>query len=147
MTPQPWHWWLLGGLLVLLEAVAPGFVLIWLGIAALATGSVLWLVPGLAWPWQITLFSLLNLLAAGVWLARRRGAATEREESSLNRRAEAQIGRVVTLVEPIVDGRGKVRIGDTVWSASGPDLPAGSRVRVVAAHGALLEVAPVAGDP
>jgi membrane protein implicated in regulation of membrane protease activity len=65
----------------------------------------------------------------------------------LNRRAEAQIGRVVTLVEPIVDGRGKVRIGDTVWSASGPDLPAGSRVRVVAAHGALLEVAPVAGDP
>lgn len=147
MSPQPWHWWLLGGVLVLLEAVAPGFVLIWLGLAALATGSVLWLVPGLAWPWQITLFSLLNLMAAGVWLARRRGAGAAREESSLNRRAEAQIGRVVTLVEPIVDGRGKVRIGDTVWSASGPDLPAGSRVRVVAAHGALLEVAPIASDP
>ncbi len=147
MSPQPWHWWLLGGLLVLLEAVAPGFVLIWLGLAALSTGSVLWLVPGLAWPWQITLFSLLNLLAAGVWLARRRGAGREREESALNRRAEAQIGRVVTLVEPIVDGRGKVRIGDTVWSASGPDLPVGSRVKVVAAHGALLEVAPIAGDP
>lgn len=147
MSPQPWHWWLLGGLLVLAEAVAPGFVLIWLGLAALATGSVLWLMPGLAWPWQISLFSLLNLVAAGIWLARRRTAATEREEASLNRRAEAQIGRVVTLVEPIVDGRGKVRIGDTVWLASGPDLPAGRRVRVVAAHGALLEVAPIAGDP
>ncbi|MDW8370175.1 MAG: NfeD family protein [Geminicoccaceae bacterium] len=149
MRIEPWHWWVLGGLLVLLEAVAPGFVLIWLGTAALATGGVLWLVPDLAWPWQITLFSLLNLVGAGVWLARRRlrvGAAAA-DEHALNRRAESHIGRIVHLVEPILDGRGKVRIGDTVWLASGPDLPAGRRVKIVAARGTLLEVQPVEDDP
>lgn len=151
MSPQPWHWWLLGGILVLAEAFVPGFVLIWLGLAALATGSVLWLVPGLAWPWQITLFSLLNLLGAGTWLALRRRravAAGETEDAAaLNRRAESLVGRIAPLVEPIIDGRGKIRIGDTVWLVSGPDLPAGRRVEVVAAHDALLEVRPVGQPP
>ncbi len=146
VSPQPWDWWLVGGLPVLLEAVAPGFVPIWLGLAVLATGSVLSLMPELARPWQISLFSLLDLVSADIWPARRRAAATEPEESSLNRRAEARIGLVVALVEPILDGRGKVRIGDTLWLASGPDQPARRRVRVVAAYGALLEVAPIARD-
>lgn len=145
MNPQPWHWWLLGGLLVLFEAVAPGFVLIWLGLAALATGTTLWLLPDLAWPGQITLFSVLNLVAVGIWLFRRRRGPPI-EEEALNRRAEALVGRVARVAEPIVDGRGKIRIGDTVWLASGPDLPAGQRVKVVAAHGALLEVEPIPGD-
>jgi membrane protein implicated in regulation of membrane protease activity len=42
--------------------------------------------------------------------------------------------------EPIVHGRGKVRIGDTLWMAEGPDAPAGAEVRVTAAQGAVLRV-------
>jgi membrane protein implicated in regulation of membrane protease activity len=58
----------------------------------------------------------------------------------LNRRAEGYVGRVFTLEKPIVDGVGGVRIGDTIWQVSGPDCPAGSRVRVAGADGAKLIV-------
>jgi inner membrane protein len=38
-----------------------------------------------------------------------------------------------------------VRIGDTVWQVRGPDAPAGSRVKVTDADGAVLTVEPVEG--
>ena len=46
------------------------------------------------------------------------------------------------LDSPIVDGRGRVKIGDAFWTAHGPDLPAGTRVRVLAADGGALRVEP-----
>lgn len=147
MAPEPWHWWLLGGALVLLEAVAPGFVLIWLGLAALAVGGVLWLLPGLAWPFQITLFALATLALVLGWLAGRRRQPSAPEGSALNRRAEALVGELAVLVEPIEGGRGRARIGDTVWPVRGPELAAGERVRIVGAHGARLEVEPAPADP
>ena len=50
------------------------------------------------------------------------------------------IGRTATLTEPITEGRGRIRIGDTMWRVSGPDLPAGARVRVKAATDKDLEL-------
>ena len=61
--------------------------------------------------------------------------------SFLNRRSDALVGRVFTLEKPIMDGTGTVRIDDTIWRVSGPDAPAGSRVKVVHADGASLTVA------
>ena len=58
----------------------------------------------------------------------------------LNRRADGYVGRVFTLDKPIVDGIGTVRIDDSVWRVSGPDCPAGSRVKVARADGANLTV-------
>jgi len=79
-----------------------------------------------------------------VW---RRLARSQREASEsnpfLNRRAAALVGRVFTLEKPIVDGFDTVRIDDTIWRVAGPDVPAGSRVRVVQADGANLTVAAV----
>jgi len=50
------------------------------------------------------------------------------------------IGRIFTLEEPIVGGNGRVRIDDSVWRISGPDLPSGARVRVASTDGAMLRV-------
>jgi membrane protein implicated in regulation of membrane protease activity len=58
----------------------------------------------------------------------------------LNRRADGYVGRVFTLDKPIVDGVGTIRIDDTVWRVSGPDCPAGSRVKIARAEGADLMV-------
>ena len=58
----------------------------------------------------------------------------------LNRRSDALVGRVFTLDKPIMDGSGTVRVDDTIWRVSGPDCPAGSRVKVVRADGASLTV-------
>ncbi|MCX7630898.1 MAG: NfeD family protein [Geminicoccaceae bacterium] len=147
MRIEPWHWWVLGGLLVLLEVAAPGFVLIWLGLAALATGALLWLAPELAWPLQLAAFSLLALGLVGGWLGRRRRRPLAPDEPFLNRRAESYIGEVLVLVEPIRQGRGKARVGDTVWPVRGPDLPAEARVRVVGVRDGALLVEPTAALP
>ena len=58
----------------------------------------------------------------------------------LNRRAEQLVGRVATVEETMVHGQGRVRVGDTVWTAQGCDAPAGAPVRVTAAQGAVLIV-------
>jgi inner membrane protein len=61
----------------------------------------------------------------------------------LNKRTDALVGREFTLEKPIVDGTGTVRIDDTIWRVTGPDAPAGSRVKIVQADGASLTVAAV----
>ena len=47
-----------------------------------------------------------------------------------------------TLDGAIVDGRGRLKIDDTVWLIAGPDLPAGTHVRVTGADNTLLRVEP-----
>ena len=58
----------------------------------------------------------------------------------LNRRAEGFVGRIFMLDKPIVDGSGTIRLDDTIWRVTGPDVPAGSRVKVAHADGASLLV-------
>jgi membrane protein implicated in regulation of membrane protease activity len=135
-------WWILALVLIAVEVVAPGYFMLWIGIAAAVTGVLLWLVPGLSLLAQAIAFALLAFASCAVywrWLRprlRRREAGAER----LNRRAEQMIGRRYVLVDAIVNGRGKAQVGDGQWLVSGPDLPAGSAVEVVAVDGATLSV-------
>jgi membrane protein implicated in regulation of membrane protease activity len=50
------------------------------------------------------------------------------------------VGRIVLVSEAIEGGRGKVRVGDTLWPAEGPDTPVGTEVRVIAAKATVLVV-------
>jgi inner membrane protein len=68
----------------------------------------------------------------------------ESDQPLLNRRGDSLVGRTSTLVEPIREGRGRIRLDDTWWSVTGPDLPAGMRVRVADWTGSELIVEPVA---
>jgi membrane protein implicated in regulation of membrane protease activity len=65
---------------------------------------------------------------------------TRSDQPELNRRGAQLVGRVLIVEEPIEGGRGKVRVGDTLWSAEGPDSPAGAEVRVTAARATILLV-------
>ena len=62
------------------------------------------------------------------------------DQSSLNLRGQQYVGKTFVLEQPIAEGRGKLRVGDTLWSAEGPDLDAGKRVRVTAVKGTVLVV-------
>lgn len=139
----PWNWLALGLVLLALEIFAPGVFLLWIGLAALIVGAlslILWSAAFWVWQAQVIVFLALALVCAfaGKKIMGRRGDQTD--QPLLNRRGEQLIGRLATLVEPIVDGRGRVRIGDTTWRVSGPDLPTGTRVRVVAAADLDLEL-------
>lgn len=135
-----WLWFALGGLLLLAELVVPGAQLVWLGLAALATG-VLAPLSGLGWQGQLVLFAGLAVVAvlAGRAVAARRGAVAS-DRPFLNRRAEALIGREFELVGPIVGGVGHVRVDDSLWRVEGQESPDGARVVVVAVDGAVLRV-------
>ena len=66
----------------------------------------------------------------------------ESERPLLNERATQLIGQTFDLVDPIVNGRGSVKIGDSIWRVEGPELPKGARIKVVGADGTLLKVVP-----
>lgn len=142
-----WHWLGLSGLLLLLEILTPGFVFIWLAIAAGLTGAVLWLVPQLAWELQLLVFAAAALASVGAWFAWWKRNPPAGTGSGLNNRALAMVGTEAILVQAIGPGHGRVRLADSTWLASGPDLPAGTRVRIVGARGAVLLVAPVETGP
>ena len=136
-----WHWFVLGFGLLLLEMFLPtGFVLIWIGAAALITGAVAWLVPALGWQVEAVLFAITSLVSFFAWKRLRPLNSHESDKPALNRRGHSYVGRNFTLAEPIVNGVGKLHVDDSQWRINGPDLPAGSRVKVVAADGSTLQV-------
>ena len=134
-----WSWLVIGFVLLALELLLPGGVFLWLGIAAIITALISFIVP-LDWPHQMAAFGLLGILSILFWLRviRERGNGTDKP--LLNRRAERHVGQELTLEEPISGGFGRVPIGDTMWRISGPDLPAGRKVRVVGHDGPVLRV-------
>jgi hypothetical protein len=135
-------WWILALLLIAGEVLMPGYFLLWIGLAAAAMGMVLWLVPSLALLAQAVLFAVLALAACVLYARLLRPKLERREPGSerLNRRGEQMIGQRYVLIEPIVNGRGKACVGDGQWLVSGPDLPLGSTVEVVAVDGTTLKV-------
>ncbi len=128
-------WWTAGLVLLIAEMLVPGIFLMWFGLAALLTGIVDVIVPDLDWRWQAIVFSALSVaLVFGIRPLVGRSLEHESDRPDLNRRLHSLIGQSARLVKPIENGHGEVRIGDTVWRVTGPDLPAGTRVRVTAVN-------------
>jgi membrane protein implicated in regulation of membrane protease activity len=134
-----WNWLIIGVVLMGIETFAPGVFMLWLGLAALIVGLLSFGIVR-SWQTQIIVFAVLSIAMVPLWRNFSRRNARPTDKPFLNKRAEGLIGRVFTLEKPIVDGVGTVKIDDTVWRVSGPDTPAGSRVRIVSADGAMLTV-------
>ncbi|HEY4202374.1 MAG TPA: NfeD family protein [Devosiaceae bacterium] len=139
MTYGAWSWLVSGLVLLGLELVLPGGVFVWLGVAAIITGLLAFVYP-LDWAVEFAIFGVLGVLTIFLWLRVFRGRGSKSDRPYLNRRAERFIGHEAVLDEPIVDGFGRLALGDSVWRITGPDLPAGRRVRIVGADAALLRV-------
>jgi len=140
VTLGTWNWLIVGLLLIGVEVLAPGVFMLWLGLAALLVGLLSFVID-LHWQTQVLLFAVFAAAAVPVWRRLARRSKAETSNPFLNRRSDALVGRVFTLEKPIQDGSGTVRIDDTIWRVTGPDTPAGSRIRVVKADGAMLTVA------
>lgn len=139
----PWNWMALGFVLLILEILVPGVFLLWIGLAALTVGAVslmIWNAGFWVWQVQVVAFLALSLISAFAGKKIMRSSGETSDQPLLNRRGEQLVGRIATLTEPITNGRGRVKIGDTMWRVSGPDLPAGTRVRVKAATDLDLEL-------
>jgi membrane protein implicated in regulation of membrane protease activity len=135
-------WGCLALLLVAAEVLAPGAFLLWLGIAAGAVFLLLLVLPGLPALAQVVAFLVFAAASIGAYRRFFRGADASTDRPLLNRRAEQLVGRAFDLETAIVDGHGRVKVQDAYWTVTGPDLPVGTRVRVVAADSMNLVVRP-----
>ena len=133
-------WAALALLLFAAEALAPGAFMLWLGFAAVAVFLAVLVLPGIPLLAQAAAFVVLSFVSIQVYRRWFRRREERSDQPLLNRRAQALVGRVVPLEQGIVNGRGRVQIADAYWDVSGPELPAGAAVRIVAAHGMTLEV-------
>ncbi len=136
-----WHWLTLAVVLIILEMFSPGVFFIWLGIAAACVGIVLYVRPDLSWQIQLIVYAVLSIVSIISWrLTRVFFPLEESEVPHLNRRADQYVGRTFTLIEPIVNGVGKIRVDDSTWRVQGEEAPAGSQVKVTGVDGIVFEV-------
>lgn len=133
-------WWSVGGLLLLAEMLVPGASLLWLGLAALAMGCVMIVLPDLAPLMQALVFGAFAAASVALYVKFFRSHEPKTDRPLLNKRAAQLIGREIQLSEAINMGRAKVQIGDAMWTLEGPDLPAGTHVRIVSTDGLVLKV-------
>lgn len=139
----PWSWMVLGFILLALEIVVPGIFLLWIGIAAILTGTLSLQLWGWEfWTWHVQVLVFLALALASAYIGKRVAGSekTQSDQPLLNRRSAQLLGRTATLSEPIREGRGRIQLGDTLWRVSGPDLPVGTHVRVVKVADSDLEL-------
>lgn len=134
-------WAVVALLLIAAETLAPGAFLLWMGFAAAAVFLVVLLVPvDIPVLAQVAAFVVLSFVSIQIYRRWFRKAARQSDRPLLNRRAEQNIGAVAPLDQAISGGRGRIKLGDAFWVVEGPDLPAGTPVRVIAVDGMTLKV-------
>lgn len=138
----PWNWVAIGLVLLVLEIAIPGVFMLWFGLAAIVVGVMSVMFANASfWPWEAQILAFLILALVLAFYGKRmmdKGDVTD--EPLLNQRSAQLVGRTSTLTEPIAEGRGRIRLDDTTWRVNGPDLPAGTRVKVISVDGNDLAV-------
>ena len=142
------HWWWLiaAAFLGILEIFIPGVFLVWMAAAAALTGIIAAILP-ISLPFQLAIFGLLAMAAVfgGRRVYERNPVASS--DPDLNDRTARLIGQQVTVIGAIEHGEGRVKVGDSVWTARGTDAQVGSRVVITGAQGSCLLVSPAPALP
>jgi membrane protein implicated in regulation of membrane protease activity len=135
-----WAWTILAGVLALAEMHVPGAYLVWIALGAALTAAADAALR-LSLEGQLGIFAAASAVscAAGYFVYRRLHHRQHRE-LPLNERHRAMLGERGTVCEAFVNGRGKVRLGDSVWLAAGPDLAEGMPVVVSGVRGTRVVV-------
>ncbi|KAF3981046.1 MAG: NfeD family protein [Methylococcales symbiont of Hymedesmia sp. n. MRB-2018] len=135
-----WYWWVFAIFMLGTEVMAPGFFFLWLSVAGFVVGLELFLIPSTSVEIQLLLFSTLSIVSIYSW---RRYGKTYRSESDqplLSQRGVQYIGRIFSVSQAIENGRGKVKIGDSIWTVEGDDCAVDTKVEVVDIDGTIFTV-------
>jgi membrane protein implicated in regulation of membrane protease activity len=138
----PLAWLALAVVLGVAELLVPGVFLVFLAIAAAIVAAATLVLPDLPLAAQIGAFGMWSVVTVMIGRRWYRDYPVETSDPLLNDRARRLVGETVIVAEPIVAGRGRVRVGDGEWPAAGPDSPAGARMRIVSVTGGVVMVEP-----
>ncbi|MEY4717923.1 MAG: hypothetical protein RL563_541 [Pseudomonadota bacterium] len=135
-----WYWWVLALAFLGLEMLVTGFFFLWLAVSAFVTGSLLLVIPVMAFDVQLLLFSLMAIVSVMVWRRYVSAKAQTSDHPLLNRRGAQYVGRTFNLIEAIENGQGKIKVDDSLWKVHGPDCPVGTKVKIIAVNGTVFDV-------
>lgn len=137
-----WIWGIVGLVLLGAELAIPGCYLLWLGLAALIV-CVVAAIADISLQAQLLLFgaSALATCAAGWFFYRGMlKSVPAMDADDVNEGAAQMLGSVGEVLESGAPGQIRVKVRDSVWLATGPDLSAGTRVRVIGQTGTVLKI-------
>ncbi len=143
VSPEWWHWIVLGLVLTMAEMVIPAFFVVWFGIAAAGVGIIVLAAPDLALSTQILLWASLSAALVGIWFRYLKPRTMTAVGTSAATMA-GEVGVLVTAITP--ETRGQVRfqkpiLGADAWECySDTAIDAGARVRIVAVEGSYVKV-------
>jgi inner membrane protein len=139
-----WIWGIVGLALLAAELAVPGFYLLWVGLAAL-------IVCGIAAVFDVLLKTQLLIFGASAiatcvagWFFYRGmlKSSPAMNANDVNEAAVQMLGSVGEVLETGAPGHIRVKVRDSVWLATGPELAAGTRVRIVGQTGTVLRIEP-----
>ena len=135
--------WLITALMLgIAELAVPGVFLVFLAIAAAFTGVMAFALPDLPIAVQLGAFAIWSVVAVTIGKRWYRDYPVEGGDPLLNDRAARLIGQIVIVETALVDGQGRVLVGDGSWPARGSDAAVGTRVRIVAVMDGAVAVEP-----
>jgi len=139
---QFWHWFVFAIVLIILEVFSPSAFFMWLGAAAGATGLALLILPEMSWQIQFIIFSVASIasILVGRTFFSRKSANTD--DPTLSQLEHELTGKIYEVEKAIINGSGRVKVGESTWKAQGSDCDAGASVKVVGVKGAVLLVEP-----
>jgi len=138
----PVLWLLLAVILAAAELAIPGVFLVFLGAAAAIVSAATYVLPDLPIAAQLGAFAMWSVVALLIGKRWYVDYPVETSDPLLNDRGARLVGETVIVADPIVAGRGRVRVGDGEWPAAGPDSPAGARMRIISVVSGVLVVEP-----
>ena len=136
-------WLVLSVILIGLEFLVPGVHFMWVGFAALVLSGITFFAPDLAWTWQTLIFVALGVVSVLIgrkyWMEKE----VSTEDATLNKRGSQYVGRTCEVEVAFKNGKGKIRVEDTLWTATGPsDFAKGASVKIVGQDGTRFKVEP-----
>ncbi|MEG8013337.1 NfeD family protein [Sphingomonas sp. 22R3R2A-7] len=136
--------WLIAALVLgIAELAAPGIFFVFLAIAAAVTGVALLALPELPIAVQLASFAVWSTVTVLIGRRWYRDYPVPGADPMLNDRSARMVGQIVIVETAIVDGRGRVLVGDGSWPARGDDAAAGTRVRITRVADGVADVTPV----
>lgn len=141
IDPFYYNWLILAAVLLIIEVATFTLLFFWLALAAVFMVAVSFVFPQLGLSIQLLLYAVATLLSVVLWHKAFKKKQDSMGDARMNNRTARYIGRTATLVEPIVNGYGKIQIEDSLWRVKcNDDLPVDTQVEIIGADGVLLEV-------
>ena len=132
---EPWHWLVLGFILLIVEMFAPTFASLWFGAAAIIVAALSWLLPISVFV-QILIWLVLSAIFLLAWFKFIKPLSVDRTKAGLG--GSVIIGETgMIIVQPQPDRAGTVRfsvpiVGAAEWvcRTRGEQVAVGDRVVV-----------------